>query len=121
MGIHNIQEANGLGLLLTGMTIVFVGLVLVTMFIAIVPRAIRFAEQSRRKVVRKAPAHAVADVVADATAVLDSALLAAVGFVIQAEMENQSLSEFQRITIQRDEKQQVWAVAGKMRTLSTRM
>ncbi|MGD9857720.1 MAG: OadG family protein [Planctomycetaceae bacterium] len=44
MGFHNITEAGGIGLAVTGMTIVFVALLLVTWFIAGLPRMLPFLD-----------------------------------------------------------------------------
>ncbi|MBU1247601.1 MAG: OadG family protein [Proteobacteria bacterium] len=44
-GVHNIINGSGIPIALTGMGVVFVALLLVSLFIALLPRALRFLEQ----------------------------------------------------------------------------
>jgi hypothetical protein len=50
----------------------------------------------------------------------DPLVRAAIAMVLQME-DFERVQDAQRITIQRDDAQDVWALAGKMRTLSKRM
>ncbi len=112
------MDSDGLSLALSGLIIVFSGLLLVSLYILIVPRVLGAFER-RRQVSRPNPAAKGTGIASESD--LDPALLAAVAYVIHAEIEHELAASYQRITIQRDESQRVWSVAGKMRTLSTRM
>jgi|SRR5690606_28799865 Na+-transporting methylmalonyl-CoA/oxaloacetate decarboxylase gamma subunit len=122
MGWDKILEGNGFGITLTGMLIVFSGLILVSFFVSMMPKIMASIERVRsfreRRAVRAAVANQGSESLQDAD---ELELWAAIGYVIQAEMEQENLLDYQSITIRRDASQQVWAVAGKMRTLSTRM
>lgn len=118
MGVQNIIDGDGVGLAITGMLIVFSGLVFISLFISALPRVIAWADaRTERRVNRSVPESA-------RTAVdgLDNpALRAAIALVIQLEIDSNHVLDAQRITMERDEAQVVWALAGKMRTLSKRM
>jgi Na+-transporting methylmalonyl-CoA/oxaloacetate decarboxylase gamma subunit len=119
MGIDNIIAGNGFEIALTGMTVVFTGLVLVSIFIAALPLLLEQA--TRTKAPRLQPARAAAKGREPATGI-DPDLLAAIGCVLQAEYERELLSDHQLITIRDDdEEQRVWTAIGKMRSLATRM
>ena len=45
MGVHNIINGSGISIAMTGMGVVFVALLLVSLFIALLPQALRFLEQ----------------------------------------------------------------------------
>lgn len=123
MGWERIIEGNGLGMTLTGMFIVFSGLILVSLFVSMLPRIMSSLGHLRslreRRAIRAVEANPENESLQEAD---EQALLwAAIGYVVQAEMEQENLLDYQSITIKRDGSQRVWAVAGKMRTLSTRM
>ncbi|MFW5972752.1 MAG: OadG family protein [Bacteroidota bacterium] len=117
MGIDNIIAGDGIGLAITGMLIVFAGLIFISLYIAAIPRALEWAEsQKQRREERRRPAPTAA-----ASGIEDPTLRAAIALAIQLELENELPLDAQRITIQRDAAQNAWTFAGKMRTLSTRM
>ena len=117
MGLHNIIEGDGIGLAITGMLIVFLGLVFISLYITALPRLYTWMQHQRhRRVERAVPASSRAD-----TGLDDQALRAAIALVIQMELDNEQALDDQRITIQHDVAQEAWAFAGKMRSLSTRM
>jgi hypothetical protein len=119
MGIDNIIAGNGFEIALTGMTVVFTGLVLVSIYIAALPRLLDRA--GRAKAPRLQAARAAANGHGPSTG-MDPDLLAAIGCVLQAEYERELLSDHQLITIRDDdEEQRVWTAIGKMRSLATRM
>lgn len=123
MGWERIIEGNGLGMTLTGMFIVFSGLILVSLFVSMLPRIMSSLGHLRslreRRAIRAVEANPENESLQEAD---EQALLwAAIGYVVQAEMEQENLLDYQSITIKRDGSQRAWAVAGKMRTLSTRM
>ncbi len=115
MGWDKILEGNGFGITLTGMLIVFSGLILVSFFVSMMPKIMASIERVRSFRERRAVRAAVANQGSESLQDADELELWA------AEMEQENLLDYQSITIRRDASQQVWAVAGKMRTLSTRM
>lgn len=125
MGIDNIVAGDGIGIALTGMVVVFLGLLLTSAYIALLPRffdgldrarsrrdARRDARRTRRDARREGPA---------STDTLDPDLLAAIAYVMDAERERERSEDRQRITMRDDGEQGVWTAIGKMRTLSTRL
>ena len=79
MGLENIIQAKGFGIAITGLTIVFAALVLISLFIALLPRLMEalsaiFPEE-----------HAEA---APARAVMDEELVAAIGFALHQRKTN---------------------------------
>jgi hypothetical protein len=117
MGVQNIIDGDGAGLAITGMLIVFVGLILISLFIAALPRVLGWAdaqvERRRRPLIQE---KAVA-----LSGIDDPIVRAAIGMVIEMEFAREESLDAQRITIERDEAQEVWTLAGKMRNLSRRM
>jgi Na+-transporting methylmalonyl-CoA/oxaloacetate decarboxylase gamma subunit len=122
MGFDNIIAGNGVEIAITGMTVVFTGLVLVSLYITALPRLLeRASRKGRRGAPRTKPAHATAGSRV-ASPGIDPDLLAAIGCVLQAEYERELLSDHQLITIREDdEEQRVWTAIGKMRSLATRL
>jgi Na+-transporting methylmalonyl-CoA/oxaloacetate decarboxylase gamma subunit len=121
MGIDNVITGHGVGIAITGMTVVFAGLVLVSLYIRVLPRVLEGAGGlARLRRDRQAKDSAAAPAAAWNSA--DPALLAAIGYVLQAEREHAIALDDQRITLREDdEEQRVWTAIGKMRTLATRM
>jgi Na+-transporting methylmalonyl-CoA/oxaloacetate decarboxylase gamma subunit len=118
-----VARDHGLGLAFTGMTVVFAGLVLVTLFITYLPRML---ERAGRRGQPKPPRTRAADAAVldreKSLLAMDPDLLAAIGCVLQAEYERELLSDHQLITMREDdEEQKVWTAIGKMRSLATRM
>jgi Na+-transporting methylmalonyl-CoA/oxaloacetate decarboxylase gamma subunit len=119
MGFDNVIAGNGFEIALTGMSVVFTGLVLVSLFIAALPRLLDRA--GRTTAPRLQPARAAASGRESSTGI-EPDLLAAMGCVLQAEYERELLSDHQLITIRDDDaEQRVWTAIGKMRSLATRM
>lgn len=122
MGVENIVAGDGIGIAITGMVVVFLGLTLISGFITLLPRAFEWAGAVRER--RSAPRMQAADagVMGRETSLeMDPDLLAAIGYVIEAERSRQLSQDQQRITIREDGEQGVWTAIGKMRTLSTRL
>lgn len=113
MGIENVLDSDGIGLAIVGMIVVFAGLIFISLYIASIPALVDLLVRMRERRGETTPA-------AEKPCPEDAALRAAVGAVIQIEMDGADSLDRQRITIQRDASQHVWALAGKMRTLSTR-
>jgi hypothetical protein len=117
-----VARDHGLGLALTGMTVVFTGLVLVTLFITYLPRMLEWAGRRGQP---KPPRMQGADAGVmrrETSLAMDPDLLAAIGCVLQAEHERELLSDHQLITMRDDDdEQRTWTAMGKMRSLATRM
>lgn len=121
MGLERIIEGQGFGIALTGMTVVFVGLVLVSLFIAVLPRVLERAGQAGRRRAPRMQAARAAVMERETSVALDPALLVAIGTVLQAEYEREMLSDHQLITMRETgEEQAAWTAIGKMRILATR-
>lgn len=123
MGIDNVIAGHGLGIAITGMTVVFAGLVLVSIYIRLLPMVSAPGRPSWRRL-RPRRAAGVAAVPATRAAAPDTDhdLLAAIGYVLQAERELELALDHQLITLREDdEEQRVWTAIGKMRSLATRM
>ena len=116
MGVENIIEGDGIGLAITGMLIVFFGLVFISLYIGVLPRLFDWVQARKQRRLEQKATTAPA-----AAGVDDPTLRAAIALVIQMELDHEQALDDQRITIQRDESQEAWAFAGKMRSLSTRM
>ena len=119
MGVENIVAGNGIGIAVTGMAIVLAGLLLISLFVAALPRlAGGTAGKRERPKVQAADAGVMGE---ESSIDLDPDLLAAITYVVAAEREREQSMDRQRITIREDEEQRVWTAIGKMRTLSKRL
>lgn len=121
MGIENIAAGNGLAIAVTGMVVVVAGLLLMSGYIALLPRALEWAGALKE---RSAPRMRAADagvMGAEPSLEMDPDLLVAIATVIDAERERQRSQDRQRITLQEEGERGVWTAIGKMRTLSTRL
>ncbi len=140
MGFHNVVAANGFSVALTGMAIVFAGLILVSLFIAAIPRVLGRGESRVRDMARRGaawraehaaraagavsrgPTSAGGTIDGSATAdKLPGELRAAIAYVLVAERERELALDRQHITLREGEEQRVWTAIGKMRTLATRL
>lgn len=121
MGLDNIIAGDGFGIAITGMIIVFAGLLLISLYIASIPKLFEWAGRQAERRKPRAQAADAGRMGQEPMLFEDEALLAAVGYVIRAELEQERARDLQRITIQHDESQRVWTAIGKMRTLSTRI
>jgi Na+-transporting methylmalonyl-CoA/oxaloacetate decarboxylase gamma subunit len=117
VGVENIMAGDGIGIAVTGMLVVVAGLILISVFIAALPRLFRWAGRAR------GPAHrsgrGSVDPEAAASESPDPELAAALAYVVEA--ERQRAEDRQRITMREDGEQAVWTAIGKMRTLSRRL
>jgi hypothetical protein len=126
MGIENVLEGHGFGIAITGMTVVFAGLVLVSLYLTLLPRFFQwYASAPWQRRARTGPGGAPVRApapVRTASRGMDPDVLVAITYVLQAERELQLALDSQLIT-QRDsdEEQRVWTAIGKMRTLATRL
>jgi Na+-transporting methylmalonyl-CoA/oxaloacetate decarboxylase gamma subunit len=117
ISLQNVLDNRGIAITLTGMLIVFSGLVLISLFISQLPNLLRAYDRLRTRKVREAnpDAKAVPD-----TAAQEDEIMTAIGLVIHLELDRLT-GESQKITISRRPGQgSIWASAGKMRSLSQR-
>jgi hypothetical protein len=131
MGIENVVEGHGFGIAITGMVVVFSGLVLVVLFLTALPQVLAWIQAGglqRRPAAGSdgvaAGEHAAAAVAPAGRAVngMDADLLTAITYVLQAERDRQLALDHQEITLRDDDEQQrVWTAIGRMRTIATRM
>ena len=116
--VDNIITGNGIGISLTGMAIVFTGLLLISIIIALLPRILAFVdsmtgEKKKEEVVSMSQIrHPMRE---------GDELIAAIAMVLHAEIQRLSGEDTQRITIDRSLKQRsMWAASGNMKTFSRR-
>jgi hypothetical protein len=125
MGIENVLEGHGFGIAITGMTVVFAGLVLVSLYLTLLPRFFQWYatapwQRRARPATAVTPARPPASM--KASRGMDPDLLVAITYVLQAERDVQLALDSQLITLRdSDEEQRVWTAIGKMRTLATRL
>ncbi len=117
ISFQNVLESHGIAITLTGMMIVFSGLVLISLFITQLPNLLSVYDRlTTRKVREKKP---VAEAITDDVSPEDE-IMTAIGLVIHLELERLT-GESQKITISRSSGPgSIWASAGKMRSLSQR-
>ncbi len=121
MSWQNVLDNNGLAICITGMSIVFSGLVLISLFIFLLPRMLALFDKLRALRLR-AEDPAVEAMIETPLPGEPSAeeVATAIGLVIHMELERLT-GESQKITIaRRPAPASIWASAGKMRTLSPR-
>ena len=123
ISFQNVLDADGIGLAITGMFIVFSGLVLISIYIASIPGVLSRMENGFRKMkeTRRETPKAARIAMVSGGSELSEELVAAIAYVIRMEREYEEAEDHQRITIMRDENSQVWAVTGRLRNLSNRM
>ena len=122
MTFQNVLDADGIGIAITGMFVVFSGLVLISLYISSIPGVLSrlengFRKQKKDRIESPKPA---AKLDSDVTELNDD-MLAAIAYVIRMEREFDDADDYQRITVVREDAHQVWAVTGRLRNLSTRM
>jgi len=121
-GWENIKDADGFTFSAFGISIVFIGLLLTFCYISLIPFLVGERKPKVKKAkpeVKTAPSPDVAEEKKPVEG-FSPELQAAIAYVIAAEQEYEQLTDYTKITIRRDENQQAWGVAGKMRTLATR-
>jgi len=130
--IQNIIDGQAIWISLTGMSIVFCGLVLITIAIALLPSILeRVSRRSIKRVVpRKKPAQV--DKKPDVKTVSPPAqtkaisneyndIASVIGLVLQLEQERISKTENEQITISRNNNRlSQWSSAGRMRKMPQR-
>ena len=134
---QNVVDGNGIGISIVGVMAVFVGLFMIFLFISVLPHALKWTEVVFEKLgIQSGHGHShghapgpKAKAAKPKTEVkssdqpsseTDEELIAAIAYVIAAEAELEAMSDYTKLTIRRDDTQQIWGVAGRMRTLATR-
>lgn len=113
---QNVVDGNGIGITLTGMLIVFSGLLLISLFITVLPRILEL--QSRLRSQRGSSPAVTQPVVMVDEEPSEAEIMALISLVLHLETER-SLGEGHQLTISRKQRQgSIWASAGKMRSLS---
>jgi len=132
ISFENVLANDGITVSIVGIGIVFFGLVLTSLFIASLPWLLGklYPWICARLGIKPSPhGHGHASHGApkppsmrelDNPGEDDAALRAVIAYVVHSELELERLSDYHKITIRRDENQQSWGIAGKMRTLATR-
>jgi Na+-transporting methylmalonyl-CoA/oxaloacetate decarboxylase gamma subunit len=121
VSLQNVLNNHGIAITITGMVIVFSGLVLISLFITQLPNLLRIYDRLRAR--KNQGTNPVSKADLNAEAALDAAaqedeIMAAISLVIHLELERLT-GESQKITISRRPGQgSIWASAGKMRSLS---
>lgn len=115
---QNVLDGQGFAITLIGMVIVFSGLLLISLFIAQLPRLLDFFDRLTTRAARpEAPSEAVAE---RAAVPQGEEIMAAISLVVHMELERLT-GESQKITLLRRSGQgAIWASAGKVRSLSQR-
>jgi Na+-transporting methylmalonyl-CoA/oxaloacetate decarboxylase gamma subunit len=116
--LQNILDNEGLAISITGMAIVFLGLVLVSLMIFALPKVLGWLDTTRRRYRRPAEAPDTARVSEEDAR--EKAIVAAIAMVLEHEMRPEDGSAVQRITIRRSGSESIWRQAGQMRSLSSR-
>jgi hypothetical protein len=132
--VQNIIDNNGFGISVVGVGAVFLGLLMIFFFISAMPSVLGKVEKilgrmgitigghghghGHAPVVPKPPKSTAVQIAPDGE--VDPDTIAAIAYVIAAEAELETLTDYTKITIRRDDSQQVWGVAGRMRTLAKR-
>ena len=123
--VQNIVQGNGMAISMTGMAIVFSGLIFITIFIQLLPFLLGLSFKSRKNEVSSSKTE---DVTTTGSDVADSVEAAAdefddkdiaslIGLVLHLEQERHFQSENQFITMDRNNSQHsMWGISGRMRS-----
>lgn len=113
---ENISAGNGYEISLTGMAIVFSGLLLISLFIILLPRMLALLD---RLTAKGSPPTTGSETSASAPPT-EEEIMAAISLAIHIELERCG-GDLQRITMaKRPSSGSFWHTAGKMRSLSNR-
>lgn len=114
--ISNIVENDGIAVSITGMTIVFGGLALVSLFIFGLPKFLRWLDRIRGNDREEEKAKAILD---NTKEIHDAEVAVAIAMVLQHAMTQEDGSAYQRLTIRRTPEDSKWKQASMLHTLST--
>ncbi len=115
--LQNILDHEGLAISITGMAIVFLGLVLVSLMIFALPKVLGWLDTTRRR--DRRPVEALDTAGGSDEDTRQKAIVAAIAMVLEHAMRPEDGSTVQRITIRRSGSESIWRQAGQMRSLSS--
>ncbi len=128
--VQNILDGQAIGVSLTGMSIVFSGLLLISIYIALLPNILNFLSNigRKKKAVQSGPDAAPMEkgAVTEEEVVADNEsesydIASVIGLVLQLEHERLVTTDNEQITITRNINQpSMWGSAGKMRKMPQR-
>jgi len=117
---QNILDENGITISIIGMLIVFISLALISIFIKYLPKLLQlfdYLKNLKEKGIKNPQPESIPENFED-----DEELFVAICAVIALEIEMSNFGDDQHITLKTGGKiPTVWATAGKMRTLSSRI
>lgn len=115
--LQNIIDHEGVAISLVGMSIVFTGLVLVSLFILVLPRVLASYDRLRGKGDSE---RAEDSPDREKGGEREAEILAAIGTVIEMALAEDDGTAHQRITIRRTQSDSFWREVGQMRSLSSK-
>ena len=123
--VQNIVQGNGMSISLTGMAIVFSGLIIITIFIQLLPSLLGLSFKRQINVVSTSKTDAVPETesaIENPTEVADDDgddkdIASLIGLVLHLEQERHYQSENQYITMDRNNNHHsMWGITGRMRS-----
>jgi hypothetical protein len=116
--IQNIFDHGGIPLSIAGLVVVFIGLILVTLFIQWLPNLLELFD----RIFGKSGNHHGhgAPTIADADDSIDRDIAVAIATVLECELAPEDGSAIQRITIRRGPTDSLWRTAYRIRALSAK-
>ena len=123
--IQNITDNDGLAISLVGMSIVFTGLVLVSLYIIYMPKMLLLWD----RMIGKGPptesdieaAMQVDESELEESSAREQEIMAAITTVVEMALNDDDGTFMQRITIRRSRTESIWRQAGQMRSLSSNL
>ena len=113
VGWENVVAGNGVGLALSGISIIFVSLLSISIFIRLLPRFLALIEANSRD--RPVP---VSQVASKPEALSEAEKEAVIALVLHLELEYQS-GESGRVTLRPQGNRSIWSSSARMRSLSS--
>jgi Na+-transporting methylmalonyl-CoA/oxaloacetate decarboxylase gamma subunit len=116
-GWENVVQGNAFGIAVTGMLIVFFGLTVVSICIAVLPKAIRRFELLLKRL--KHESEDSLETIQEPRAPSAAELEVIIASVVHFERERQTFGDEQKITFDPDTTNARWKAVGTLRMLST--
>jgi propionyl-CoA carboxylase beta chain len=116
INLQNITDNEALAVSLLGMSIVFTGLIVVSLFIVVLPKVLDAYDRYRAR----RHGGETAEPEPDPADQREADIAAAIAFVIEHELGGDG-SQLHRLTIRRTGAESIWRQAGQMRSLSTQL
>ncbi len=118
--LQNIIDGNGITISLGGMSIVFVGLLIISIYIALLPKILNLFSKEKKETV-EVPESLEAKYSKKREIDINKDIASVIGLVLQMEQERLVQSSNQVITFSRDHlRQSNWRRSGKMRVMPER-